>query len=559
MSNQAYNPSVIPRSYSHSSDESETGGNGGGGGGTYGQPIATANHGYGAHSATNNHGPLLPPLREHPGQQAHTTRATDYGTNDYSFSGIQVPNDIGYQLNPTHSGHYHGTQPAQLPTLPPHTEDYYPGRSDSSPWNTSDLGFPPHQLTANLYSDEHNVLSGTPDLTRRGMTTRLPPQVHPGFLALQAQYWQQTSHNESPTYSSSPSPSTDGSFAFGNDHSPSHVPINLNSNDTVEEPLESIEHYLRRQCGFRPDQPLSLRSLPDPIPGRKLDFKLKCATALAIYESRHKKLTLQEIYKAFEDSGSAQKTEVAGSLASPYNLPVVKADLRKIQQSSIRHLLSLECIFVNDTRPIAEPGKGGYWSLTNKNGFGKKRPRKRLTKEQKDTRRRIKEEEDQYDYDDSYDDDFYDEQIEPSSGVQRSSRSSSHSSSPQLSTTTIMGRPMSNSPGPYDSIVAFGQPSLGPQVGHMRQYAQAGPSRTHSLPIAGSSSGGYRHLNRPATLPMPVHPEDYGSTQDNEDRDRRYRDFRHTSSHENAEVDDSDGSRRRASRRAAEKGNRRSS
>ncbi|KAF5379660.1 hypothetical protein D9615_005770 [Tricholomella constricta] len=549
---QPYNPFTVPRSYNHSPDGSETGG---GDGGTHGQPPAN----YGAPNTATydvlsaiSYGPPLPPQTGQPQSQTRTTSSAGvslyHGINDYNFSHTLGPQTSSHQIDPYLSGYLDGAQP-QLHR----PEVYHSARHGGSQWGSPDLGFQGQHLNAPVYSSDQNILGGTPGLSRRGITrdasvSQLP--VHPGVSRSQPgvsydhQYWPQENHSPSSTYSSSPSPSPDGSPNIKQDDSPSIIPLTLSPIET-QGPVPSVEEYLRREINFGPNQAVRLSSLPDPPPGQRPAITLKLLVALAIFSSRHQRLTLQEIYKAIEERFPYYRDQpLAGNKTKRW-------------QSSIRHNLSLESIFTNDSRPIAEPGKGGYWSLTNQGGFGQKRDRRRRSKAEKE---RIKaEEEDQWMEEDDSNDAFSNDekQLGPSSGVRRTARSSRspYTSSPQVMSSSLTGRTMTNSPVSYDSAAIFGQASLSaPAMGHMRYLGQH-PSRTQSLPIMGGQPRPQQNRNRPATLPMPVmhaYPPNAGV----EDPRRFRAGPRQSSSQDAMDVDDEEYERAQNSR-DSDKGKRR--
>lgn len=88
-----------------------------------------------------------------------------------------------------------------------------------------------------------------------------------------------TNHPIISTFSVSPSHATDSTHHLGDDAGP----------------------YLRKQLGLSVHESVSLHSLPDPGPGEKPSIPLPMLIKLAIYGSRNKQLTLQEIYTELEN------------------------------------------------------------------------------------------------------------------------------------------------------------------------------------------------------------------------------------------------------------------
>ncbi|KAG5644451.1 hypothetical protein DXG03_008350 [Asterophora parasitica] len=444
-----------------------------------------------------NYGPSLLSQREyHDGRHAHASRgpsgSSAHGANNRGFSGDSGQSGLSYEVETNPSGYFHATLP--------------------------NSGFPGQQL-APPYTGEQDMLSGLSRRAEPGLYRAFPGEYSDS--SSQAHQWQQSPHAISAPYSSSPSPPSDSSPT---------IPLILNSNEP-QTPLMTAEEHVRQEVGLRPEQPATLWSLPDPLPGDRPHITLKNLSALAILGSQHGRLTLQEIYHAIEDRFPFFRAQ-----------PIDPKSCMKAWQGSIRHGLSLDLIFLNESRPLSEPGKGGYWSLTSERGFGLKRPRKR-----KDKKKRVSESEEEYE---SFDDtESYDGQINPASGVQRRNSKPSRysSSSPRMASTSspVTGRPLTNSPGSYDSAAVFGQSSL-PYVHDLTRPQPLG--RTHSLPtMSAQDHGGYHHRqpSRPATLPMPVQPN-YGSSRNQRSDDR------------NRNTEDNGVERSRAaSNRSSDKGKRR--
>ncbi|KAG5721144.1 hypothetical protein E4T56_gene3932, partial [Termitomyces sp. T112] len=174
--------------------------------------------------------------------------------------------------------------------------------------------------------------------------------------------------------------------------------ISLSSSGSESPLYQPIEDWLRENAGLIPRQPLNLWSLPDPAPGSRPNVTYKVLVSLAIWGSPNRRLSLQEIYSQIENRFPYYK-----------NLPDEtgrdgKGGGKKWQRS-VRHNLSLESIFHNEGRDISEPGKGGYWSLTNRNGYGQKRERKRKSKSSYSSREFPHKQEEDDDFDDDDDED----------------------------------------------------------------------------------------------------------------------------------------------------------
>ncbi|KAJ7470753.1 hypothetical protein FB451DRAFT_1037323, partial [Mycena latifolia] len=119
--------------------------------------------------------------------------------------------------------------------------------------------------------------------------------------------------------------------------------------------------YLRRQLNLPPGVPVNLWSVPEPADGEKPSIPLPMLIKLAIYGSKEKRLTLQEIY---------------GELAQRFQW-FREHNHEQAWKNSIRHNLSLNKVFRSTQRPATEPEKGSYWELDVSGGEGYKRPHKR--------------------------------------------------------------------------------------------------------------------------------------------------------------------------------------
>ncbi|KAF9532693.1 hypothetical protein CPB83DRAFT_807158 [Crepidotus variabilis] len=121
---------------------------------------------------------------------------------------------------------------------------------------------------------------------------------------------------------------------------------------------QETEEYLRRTLEIPPHLPIDLRALPEPT--EKKQPPITHMIKLAIWGSKHKRLTLRQIYDEVER-----------------RYPSLKDLQDKPWQRSIRHNLSLKAIFVRVERPTSDPGKGHYWAVDIRQGEGNKRDRKR--------------------------------------------------------------------------------------------------------------------------------------------------------------------------------------
>lgn len=170
----------------------------------------------------------------------------------------------------------------------------------------------------------------------------------------------------------------------------------------------------------------------------------------------------------------------------------------------MRHNLSLESIFHNEGRDISEPGKGGYWSLTNRNGYGQKRERKRkgkLSSSHSSRELHIKHEDDD-DFDDDDDDDgSHDDHAHPCRSRYSHSRPGS-SSSPPYPISGGSSMSMNNASVAYGAMPPYGQTSnFGPSA--TRSHSRLSISRTNSSPLPPMNEPDPRmYPTRPSTVPI---------------------------------------------------------
>ncbi|KAK0445341.1 uncharacterized protein EV420DRAFT_973442 [Desarmillaria tabescens] len=125
------------------------------------------------------------------------------------------------------------------------------------------------------------------------------------------------------------------------------------------EQVPDAEAFLREQFSIPPNVPVNLDALPDPPPGVRPDYTNSQLARLAIYGHPQHRATLHQLLKAIEDRFDWYKKE------------------KKSWRGSIRHLLSLESLYVKVERQKTDRGSGSYWTLDVRNPKGMKRPRKR--------------------------------------------------------------------------------------------------------------------------------------------------------------------------------------
>ncbi|KAG6861618.1 hypothetical protein C0995_014057 [Termitomyces sp. Mi166 len=356
----------VPLLYSHVLEESETGG---GGGGSYGQPATPGGlrqNSYGTQVAGGGgeYVPYVP--REHHRSSRGTRLPPDHGQDTFDFSALPMGQPIGYQQSQGAVGVYtppgHGSREPQI---------YY--TNDARKWNPSSPQGGDHSRPSTA---DHLV--GQSGLYRRGggrdVHQRLRPgqgPPPPGAFQLHGQRHIYTNRGRPGAYLPSPSHSAENISPIIKSDSPVSISLSWSSDESPR--YQSMEQWLRENSCIPSPQPLNLSSLPDPKPGTRPIWTYKVLVSLAIWGSPTGRLSLQEIYSQIENRFEYYK-----------DLPNEpgrdgKSGGKKWQRS-VRHNLSLESIFHNEGRDISEPGKGGYWSLTNRNGYGQKRERKRKGK-----------------------------------------------------------------------------------------------------------------------------------------------------------------------------------
>ncbi|KAK0210003.1 hypothetical protein DFS33DRAFT_1250289 [Desarmillaria ectypa] len=125
------------------------------------------------------------------------------------------------------------------------------------------------------------------------------------------------------------------------------------------EQVSDTEAFLREQFNIPSNVAVNLDALPDPPPGVRPDYTNSQLARLAIYGHPQHRATLHQLLKAIENRFDWYKKE------------------KKSWRSSIRHLLSLESLYVKVERQKTDPGSGSYWTLDVRDPKGMKRPRKR--------------------------------------------------------------------------------------------------------------------------------------------------------------------------------------
>ncbi|KAG6817227.1 hypothetical protein H0H87_011284 [Tephrocybe sp. NHM501043] len=494
-----YDSFGIPLLYSHASEESETGG-----GGPYGQPGTPGLTDSFVGQPSSSGGQYLPqPQRDHqrnprghrlapdhghvslPPCVAHLTGSLRIIKENYDFSALTGQQPIGYQEShgplSAYAPHGHGSRQ-------PHGSQLYYG--NESQYTHSRTTAP-------------DIPGPAPDMHRRGRSRESMPTpdfrygpAHSGFeIPNQRNIF--SSQGRSAPYPSSPSHSAGSHSPHLNNDSPRSMSHGLPGEETGKVIHRALDDWLRESAGIRLTDPVNLWSLPDPpTPTTRPNVTYKVLVSLAIYGSKYGRLSLQEIYNVIEER-------------FPYyrNLPEeIGRDGKsggKKWQRSVRHNLSLEAIFVNENRNINEPGKGGYWHVTNRHGYGQKRERKRKGKSSSSSTssresHSVKAEDDDDIYDDEEDDLSEDLQIGSSSGAHRSGRSSrlAHTAHtfPTLPSNTLVS---------YDSVPAFGQPSLGPHSSRTRHQPPRTSSMSQLPDVNMQATQGVRsHPTRPSTVPL---------------------------------------------------------
>ncbi|KAG6886980.1 hypothetical protein C0995_002593 [Termitomyces sp. Mi166 len=336
----------IPLLHSNASEEFETGR---GGGGSYSQPTTSSRlqqdlEGTQVAGSSSKYVSYVP--REHYPSSSGAFPCPDNGQAAFNFSALPIGQPIDSQQS-------QGTIGAYRPSIRESQEPQIYYSNDAHKWDLLGPQYGNHSRPSTT-----NHLAGQPGFYHRGGDQDMPPHQHLG-----------SGQGLSPS---------DTFQLHGQHHlhtNPSHSSVDLpslsHSAGNIKFDSDSMEHWLRDNSGIPPSQPLNLWSLePQEDNGQRPKWTYKVLVALAIWGSPTGRLSLQEIYSQIENRFHYYR-----------DLPDEAGHDRKKGgkkwQRSIRHNLSLESIFHHEGRDITEPGKGGYWSLTNCNGFGQKRQRKR--------------------------------------------------------------------------------------------------------------------------------------------------------------------------------------
>ncbi|KAK0493439.1 hypothetical protein EDD18DRAFT_420493 [Armillaria luteobubalina] len=126
-----------------------------------------------------------------------------------------------------------------------------------------------------------------------------------------------------------------------------------------EEQVPDAEAFLREQFSIPPNVAVNLDALPDPPPGMRPNYTNSQLARLAIYGHPRHRATLDQLLKAIENRFEWYRNG------------------NKSWRGSIRHLLSLESLYVKAGREKTDLGSGSYWTLDVRNPKGMKRLRKR--------------------------------------------------------------------------------------------------------------------------------------------------------------------------------------
>ncbi|RDB25875.1 Forkhead box protein I1 [Hypsizygus marmoreus] len=478
------NSFTIPRSYNHSSDESETGGGGG----------SPASHGDSQHIAqdhTVTDAPFIP-RRDNPPTNSQPSRdlILPPDTRNYIYGAPQAsspPTTYSDRPSPYDPQSRHGPIYASDPArhLSYLRDDQRPQWPNVSP-DPSDYLY--HPEVADPYSVDQEILPSAPDMTRQTQS-RFPRhgRTYPEVSASS----RFTGYSRRLVASRQDPPSPSPEYSANIKHSPSSTPISL-SPSLLQTSDTFIEEWLRSVTNIPEGMPVNLWSLPGLPPNQRPALAQRYLAALAIWGSEKKRLTLKAIYAAI----SAR-------------FPAFNDPNDKSWQGSIRHSLSLHNIFKHIGREITEPGKGGYWELDISKGDGYKRPRKRRSKQDRDIVAG--------DYEMS--EESEDSSPGPSGTPQEPSSGASRSRTPKLSApypvrpsagqpTISSGlRQMSVSPTPPSSQAAFGQSSYHSSTRHPAfGQTSMGPgslNRAQSQPNFTTLSEVSRPHSRSATVPAP--------------------------------------------------------
>ncbi|PBK70240.1 hypothetical protein ARMSODRAFT_1018331 [Armillaria solidipes] len=126
-----------------------------------------------------------------------------------------------------------------------------------------------------------------------------------------------------------------------------------------QEQVPDAEAFLREQFSIPPNVAVNLDALPDPPLGVRPNYTNSQLARLAIYGHPRHRATLDQLLKAIENRFEWYRKE------------------NKSWRGSIRHLLSLESLYVKVGREKTDPGSGSYWTLDVRDPKGMKRLRKR--------------------------------------------------------------------------------------------------------------------------------------------------------------------------------------
>ncbi|KAK0186183.1 hypothetical protein F5146DRAFT_172309 [Armillaria mellea] len=136
-------------------------------------------------------------------------------------------------------------------------------------------------------------------------------------------------------------------------------PISHVESHAHREEVPDAEAFLREQFSIPPNVAVNLDALPDPPPGMRPNYTNSQLARLAIFGHPRHRATLDQLLRAIENRFEWYRKG------------------NKSWRGSIRHLLSLESLYVKVCREKTDLGSGSYWTLDVRNPKGMKRLRKR--------------------------------------------------------------------------------------------------------------------------------------------------------------------------------------